>query len=225
MPPSCLKNDKEYKYVKTIQVVGGEGFDAIISNNNSIITNCVIPNNLSYEDISFITFNQNYILYYEWNRDHFNGLELKETRNVNYLNFDINTDFVESNRCCQPSISGGSGGGFGTDGCGYAFNVNKKDYEKKWINGSATIKFKKKEGKDNFSKWWYLDKKGKSLSSKTLTGLGLSTVSSMCKYALPQIDWEAVSDHPLWIDGKYDEAVLDTMGLKWNETMTGVVKK
>ena len=46
-------------------------------------------------------------------------------------------------------------------------------------------------------------------------GLNMVTVSNITKYAIPQIDWEKVSDHPLWKEGKYDEAVLDTMGLKW----------
>ena len=34
-------------------------------------------------------------------------------------------------------------------------------------------------------------------------------------YAIPQIDWSEISNHPLWEEGRYDEAVLDAMGLKW----------
>ena len=45
------------------------------------------------------------------------------------------------------------------------------------------------------------------------------------KVAMPRIDWASISDHPLWKEGKYDEAVLDVMGLKWTEDMTGVVEK
>ena len=51
--------------------------------------------------------------------------------------------------------------------------------------------------------------------SKVLTGLNLTASSSIASYAIPQIDWEKVSDHPLWKKGRYDEAVLNTMGLKW----------
>lgn len=46
-------------------------------------------------------------------------------------------------------------------------------------------------------------------------GLNMINASNVTKYAIPQIDWEKISDHPLWKEGKYDEAVLDTMGLKW----------
>ena len=52
--------------------------------------------------------------------------------------------------------------------------------------------------------------------SKVLIGLNLTASCSIASYAIPQIDWEKISDHPLWKEGKYDEAVLDTMGLKWN---------
>ena len=48
-----------------------------------------------------------------------------------------------------------------------------------------------------------------------MVGLNLVYASNLTKYAIPQIDWEKISDHPLWKEGKYDEAVLDTMGLKW----------
>ena len=51
--------------------------------------------------------------------------------------------------------------------------------------------------------------------SKVFTGLNLIDSGYIVSYAIPQIDWESISDHPLWKDGKYDEAVLDTMGLKW----------
>ena len=61
--------------------------------------------------------------------------------------------------------------------------------------------------------------------SKVFNGLNLIKASSLASYAIPQIDWEKVSDHPLWKKGKYDEAVLDTMGLKWTEDKTGVVEK
>ena len=51
--------------------------------------------------------------------------------------------------------------------------------------------------------------------SKVLMGLNLIGYGYIVSYAIPQIDWEKISNHPLWKEGKYDEAVLDTMGLKW----------
>ena len=60
----------------------------------------------------------------------------------------------------------------------------------------------------------------------SLKGFYESSGSSVSvSYAVPQIDWEAISDHPLWKEGRYDEAVLDVMGLKWTEDRTGIVEK
>ena len=91
----------------------------------------------------------------------------------------------------------------------------KKDYIDNWLSGVATIHFNHSIEKDNFSKWWYSSPKEEGLSSKVLVGVNLVTVSRVTSFAIPQIDWEKISDHPLWKEGKYDEAVLDTMGLKW----------
>ena len=116
-------------------------------------------------------------------------------------------------RLCVPKNIGSSG--FGKDGCGYKFNVLKRGYEDKWIKNIALIHLNSQKEKDNFSKWWYYAPKEKGLSSKMTIGLNMVGASILTKYAIPQIDWENISDHPLWKEGKYDEAVLDTMGLKW----------
>ena len=59
-----------------------------------------------------------------------------------------------------------------------------------------------------------------------MIGLNLVGASILTKYAIPQLDWEEISDHPLWKEGKYDEAVLDTMGLKWEDnSKTKIIKK
>ena len=55
---------------------------------------------------------------------------------------------------------------------------------------------------------------------KTL--LGLHKNSGSISDAIPQIDWENISNNPLWKAGNYDEAVLNEMGLKWND---GVIVK
>ena len=133
-------------------------------------------------------------------------------------------DFIETKRLCAPKNLGGSG--FGKDGCGYKFNVLKEGYEEKWIKGVATIHFNHPIEKDNFSKWWYSSPKEEGLSSKVLVGVNLVTVSRVTSFAIPQIDWETISDDPLWKEGKYDEAVLDTMGLRWEDnSKTKLIKK
>ena len=109
-------------------------------------------------------------------------------------------------------------------GFDHYWNVLKKDYEEKWVSELVIIHFPSKEARENFTTLIY-SKVGEPFMSKVFNGLNLIKASSLASYAIPQIDWEKVSDHPLWKKGKYDEAVLDTMGLKWTEDRTGVVEK
>ena len=44
------------------------------------------------------------------------------------------------------------------------------------------------------------------------------------KLCWPQIDWENISNNPLWKAGDYDNAVLAEMGLKWNADKTVIIK-
>ena len=46
-------------------------------------------------------------------------------------------------------------------------------------------------------------------------GLNTQAGSSAYYFWIPQIDWENINNNPLWKAGKYDEAVLSEMGLKW----------
>ena len=213
MPLAQYKEGDRIKYIASYEPVGGEGFDAIITDNLCITTSQSMDNGKTYEDVLFDSFNQNYRAFYDWNRRNYKGLFFIERRNKPYTDFDIDLDFIETNRLCAPKNLGGSG--FGKGGCGYKFNVLKEGYEEKWIKGIALIHLNSQKEKDNFSKWWYSAPKEKGLSSKMVIGLNMVTISNLIKYAIPQIDWEKISDHPLWKEGKYDEAVLDTMGLKW----------
>ena len=213
MPFAQYKTNERYRYIDTFEIINSSLFDAYISGNLCITTCQSEDNGKDYEDFLFDSFNQNYRSFYEWNRRNDKGLEVCRKDNKPYTDFDIDLDFIETNRLCAPKNLGGSG--FGKDGCGYKFNVLKEGYEEKWIKGLALIHLNSQKEKDNFSKWWYSAPKEKGLSSKMTIGLNMINVSNLIKYAIPQIDWEKISDHPLWKEGKYDEAVLDTMGLKW----------
>ena len=213
MPLAQYKKNERYKYIASLEIIDNSLFDAMITGNLCITTCQSNDNGKDYEDFLFDSFNQNYRAFYEWNRRNDKGLFWAEKRYKPYTDFDIDLDFIEINRLCAPKSLGGSG--FGKNGCGYKFNVIKKNYEENWIKAITVIHLNSKKEKDNFSKWWYSAPKEKGLSSKIMTGLNMVTVSNLAKYAIPQIDWEKISDHPLWKEGKYDEAVLDTMGLKW----------
>ena len=213
MPLAQYKKNERYKYIASLERIDNTSFDAYISGNLCITTCQSEDNGKDYEDFLFDSFNQNYRDFYDWNRRNDKGLEVCRKDNKPYTYFDIDLDFIETMRLCVPKKIGTSG--FGKNGCGYKFNVLKKDYFDNWLSGIATIHFNHPIEKDNFSSWWYSAPKEEGLSSKMMIGLNMVGASILTKYAIPQIDWASISDHPLWQEGKYDEAVLDTMGLKW----------
>ena len=213
MPLAQYKKNERCRYIDSFEIIDNTLFDAFISGNLCITTSQSIDNGKDYEDFLFDSFNQNYRAFYEWNRRNDRNLLFLDKRYKTYADFDIDLDFIETTRLCVPRNLGGSG--FGKNGCGYKYNVLKKDYESSWIKWITVIHWNSKKEKDNFSKWWYSAPKEKGLSSKVMIGLNLVKASNLTKYAIPQIDWEKISDHPLWKEGKYDEAVLNTMGLRW----------
>ena len=213
MPLAQYKKENRYKYIDSFEIIDNTLFDAMITGNLCITTSQSIDNEKDYEDFLFDSFNQNYRAFYDWNRRNYREIKVCRKDNRPYTDFDIDLDFIEIMRLCVPKKIGTSG--FGKNGCGYKFNVLKKGYEEKWIKNIALIHFNSQKEKNNFSKWWYSAPKEKGLSSKMVIGLNMVGASILTKYAIPQIDWSEISNHPLWKEGKYDEAVLDTMGLKW----------
>ena len=214
MPLAQYKKNERYKYIDSFEIINSSLFDVRVTTNLCITTYNKIPNNKEYEDFLFDSFNQNYRAFYEWNRNRDRGLKVYIKDYKPYTDFDVDLDFIETNRCCVSKQLGGNSG-FSKNGCGYKFNVLKKDYIDNWLSGIATIHFNHPIEKDNFSKWWYSSPKEEGLSSKAIVGVNLVTASKVTSFAIPQIDWEKISDHPLWKEGKYDEAVLNTMGLRW----------
>ena len=213
MPLTQYKRNKRYKYIDYFEIIDNHAFDAFISGNLCITTSQSMDNEKDYKDFLFDSFNQNYRAFYDWNRKNNKEIKIYARDCIPYTDLDIDLDFIETKRLCVPRNQGRSG--FGKNGCGYKFNVLKKNYEESWIKAITIIHWNSKKEKDNFSKWWYSAPKEKGLSSKAMVGLNLVNASSLANYAIPQIDWESISDHPLWKEGKYDEAVLNTMGLKW----------
>ena len=212
MPLAQYKANERYKYINYFEVVNNTLFDAIISGNLCITTCQSIDNEKNYEDFLFDSFNQNYRAFYEWNKLYLRerNIRLKVESYKPYTDFDIDLDFAIGNRVVKQShcisITG--------KGFDYYWNVLRRDYEDNWVSEVSIIHFNSKEARDNFTTFIY-SKVGEPFMSKVIRGLNLIKVSSLVSYATPQIDWENISDHPLWKEGKYDEAVLDTMGLKW----------
>ena len=64
----------------------------------------------------------------------------------------------------------------------------------------------------------------KSFASKVALGTKISNMIGKYFFFIPQIDWEHISNNPLWKAGNYDDAVLNEMGLKWNADKTVIIK-
>ena len=211
MPASCYFKEDFFKNIKTIESADNNAFGGVAIQKNLCICT-MAPNahdNWTKEDFLMYFCDQNYKDIYAYNIKHFKGYEPIRDDSVDISKLDIETDFIEHARC----ISDMCGNGFGKKGGGYAFNI-EKDLDKAiehlpsfrfWIHFNSSIE------KSNFSKWWYYGGKGKSLSSKLMMGIGQMTMTSIYKYAIPQIDWENISETELWKNGKLDEAVLSKL--------------
>ena len=221
MPLAQYKKGKRYKYINYFEVVNNTLFDAVITGNLCITTCQSMDNGKNYEDFLFDSFNQNYRAFYEWNKRNDKGLEVCRKDNKPYPDFDIDLDFAIGNRAVKQnhciSVTG--------KGFDYYWNVLRRDYEDNWVSDVSIIHFNSKEARDNFTTFIY-SKVGEPFMSKIIRGLNLIKVSSLVSYAIPQIDWERISDHSLWKEGKYDKAVLDTMELRWEDSSkTKIIKK
>ena len=220
-PLSMYKSNGNYRHVEDFRLADPDMFeDADITNNLCICTlrKSVVNKFKTYEELSMESYDSKFKAFYEVNSKLPLRYRISEKRNAKAKEFDINTDYVDSNRLV------GSDNGFMDGGTsqGYIWNVLKRC---EILNsGLSVIPGFTEKGKNNFTTWAYSDCK-KGLANKLLWGLGKQTVSLSCSIAIPQIDWEGISDRPLWKEGKYDEAVLDVMGLKWNDDKSGVVRK
>ena len=219
MPGSQYKKKDLYRYVDLLELADPKLFeDAVITENLSI---CTLKKNIvdkyTWKELQFASFDKRYKPFYEWNIE--NNIGLKPThKTYSDMNmYNIDTDFIETSR----AFSSASGAGFGKGGIGYEYNVNFTRAGD--LADLLFISFSTKAAKINFSKYWYNNKKGEALASKAI--LGVHSVHSGAHYyfTIPQIDWENISNNPLWKAGDYDEAVLSEMGLKFDEN--GVIIK
>ena len=209
MPLAQYKKNERYKYIKDFEVVDNTLFDAIISGNLCITSSQKEDNLKSYEDFLFESFDQRYRAFYEWNKKNI-YLYFRNKNYHTYTEFNLNLDFAFKSRAPKDEHCVSSTG----KGFDYYWNVLKKDFEDKWVKKIAIVHFESKKAKDNFTTFIY-SKVGESLISKLFRGLHFIDQNIWVSYAIPQIDWNTISDNPLWKEGRYDEAVLDAMGLKW----------
>ena len=213
-----------FRYVDSFELANNEMFeDADITGNLCV---CGLKKNVvdkySWEDLYSKSVDCGFQPFYDWNVKAGCKFFMIQKNYEPIKNFDIDIDFIESNRC----YSSNGGAGFGKKGFGWKYNVLKDYNEDEAISMIGWIHFQTKKAKDNFCKYWYSGTKGKSLSSKALLGLHTDIAGKEHFMSIPQIDWSNIHirQKELWEKGMYDEAVLSEMGLRWNEDKTGVVE-
>ena len=224
MPASQYRIKRLYEYVDSIESVDSRVFKDISMGCNLSLAECYKnrANKYTYRDILLACSDKEYFEYYKWNIEHDRNIVIKRADNILFTAPDSlspDLDFIELGRCCCK----GTGGGFCRGGYGYKWNVTKTDLNNGRIAIVVSIHFNTKLAKDNFTKWWYSGKKDERLASKVVMGAPLSSIAGNASFVIPQIDWEHISDNEIWKTGNYDGAVLNEMGLKWNEN--GVIVK
>ncbi len=217
MPLSCYKNKSNelWRYVESMELADPKMFDdATIPDNLCICTlqETVVDGFKTYGDMEMRSYDSKFKAFYEKNKM-LPTKYIMHQRNYSQINdWDFDVDFIESMRL--PNKNGGGSGYRAGKSFAYQVNVLKKYDPKSLISMACIIKFHSPKEKDNFCSWAYSNIDG--LANKLIYGLNVTGAGESCSIAIPQIDWETISDTPLWKEGKYDEAVLDAMGLKWN---------
>ena len=222
MPVSQYRIKRLYEYVGSIEGVDSRVFEDARIGGNLSLAECYKnrANKYTYRGILLACSDREYYEYYKWNIEHDRNIVIKRADNILFTapdSLSLDLDFIEITRC---SKAGGSG--FGPGGYGYKWNVTKTGLNNGRIAFAFSIHFNTKLAKDNFAKWWYNGGKGERLASKVVMGAPFSSISGSASFVIPQIDWENISNNPLWKAENYDDAVLNEMGLKWKD---GVIVK
>lgn len=221
MPLSCYKkkSDELWRYVESMDLADPEMFeDADITNNLCIckLRKDVVDRFKTYEELSMESYGSNILPYIKacdtGKKDFKCSFMTTPSSHDDYSN---DYTFAISQRVAKDGIPNSS------STWGYKYNVLKSIQEipvhhRKDEKGSLYTAFICNWGKggekrkENFTTFAY---KGRLLNFVILQ---MNKTSGTIEPAIPRIDWEAISDTQLWKEGKYDEAVLDVMGLKWD---------
>ena len=224
MPFSQYKKKDLYRYVDSFELTDPSFFEDASISNNLCITICrnKFVDKYSWKDLLLESVDQRYYEFYKWNMDHNKGLAAIHQIYKKPGDYCQDTDFIDTSRCV------GREHGYGyhaKNTSAYKWNNFISGYENGWLASILAIRFPNKASKDNYCKYaynWTIDKYA-CLESKVMGGLNTQTGSGAYFFWIPQIDWEHISDNPLWKAGNYDEAVLSEMGLKFDEN--GVIVK
>ena len=224
MPFSEYKIKDLYRHIELFELTDPSFFFFFLISNNLCILLFLnkFVDKYSWKDILLKSVDQRYYEFYKWNMDHNKGLVAIQQIYKKPGDYCQDTDFIDTSRCV------GREHGYGyhaKNTSAYKWNNFINGYENGWLSGILTIRFPNKASKDNYCKYaynWTIDKYA-CLESKVMGGLNIPSVDKTHFFWVPQIDWENISNNPLWKAGNYDEAVLSEMGLKFDEN--GVIVK
>lgn len=230
MPLSCYKkkSDELWRYVETMDLADPKMFaDATITDNLCICTlrKDVVDKYKTYEELSMESYDPKFKAFYEVNKPNGTFYDAGQPWANNKKLFDWNDTWVYLCRAAADGVHS-------EDATDRRWNLAESrveidDIQNPGKDGNGryslrVIKFVKgntRKSCKNLSTWFYAYGKD-GLADKLLHSLKKN--SGSIEPAIPQIDWEAISDTQLWKEGKYDEAVLLAMGLRWNDEKDGV---
>lgn len=219
-PLGEYKNQQLFEHIEQFELANPRIFgDAVITENLNIsVVTKQKQNKYTWQELVLESCNQNYRKFYEWNIEHNQDIAMLTVAYKPLSYFNPITDFIETSR----SFSESSGSGFGKNGLGYQWNV-LNNYTK--VNAeNGVIRLNNQRQVKNLSKFWYNGKKWQSLCSKLILGVHAVHASKEYYFAIPQIDWETIDQHPLW-NTDVDAAVLDFMGLKLDNAKEKIILK
>lgn len=220
-PLSQYKNQKLFEHVETFELADPKLFEnAVITENLNIsVVTKKKQNKFIWQELVLESCDQNFRKFYDWNIANDRGIIMKRQDGKNPNDFNIDTDFIE----CGRLFAAAGGAGFGVGSIGYKWNAMLWQNSDNWIFNIGLISLSTNNAKQNFVKYWYNGKKGDKLASKAALGLHITNANGT-GFFIPQIDWKTIDQHPLW-NTDVDAAVLDAMGLKWNEDKTVIIDK
>ena len=225
MPLSCYKNKSNelWRYVESMELADPKLFvDADITKNLCICTlgNKNVDKYRTYEELSMKSYDPRFKVFYEVNKPNGTFYDAGQPWANNKKIFDWNDTWVYLCRAAADGVHS-------EDSTDRRWNLAESrveidDIQKPGKDGNGryslrVIKFVNGDTRKsckNLSTWFYTYGKN-GLADKLLHSLRKK--SGSIEPAIPQIDWETISDTPLWKESKYDEAVLLEMHLRWND--------
>lgn len=228
-PLNQYKSQNLFEHIEHFELADPKIFeDAEIGKNLCI---CILDKKTikkyDWNSLRISSYNENVIKALLWNINNFKGINVKQKTYSKPSDFDINTVFIDSQRIF--SVSHGAIPSFRKQSICYNYNNFIPIPASNWPAGLCVISgFKNKRAKSNFCKYAYnynnLEERKQCLAGQLLAGLNVVNTGNENAAAIPQINWETIDQHPLW-NTDVDAAILDVMGLKWNEDKTVIIDK